>query len=146
MIREDKLKWKDRVLPLGELSFYRLFVRHLRLIWGRDHADETLSLSVNLSIDLPPDLASDRYKYVVCYDKVVTGAKSFATDRDLETLEALADRIVEHCFADDRVRDAEVALSPVVGENLCHGGCEIYRQRNDPGDAVSSFLKIAVGD
>jgi dihydroneopterin aldolase len=105
-----------------------------------------MSLSVNLSIDLPPDLAADRYKYVVCYDRIVTGAKSFATDRDLETLEALADRIVEHCLADGRVRDAEVALSPVVGENLGHGGCEIYRQRNDPGDTVSSPLKIGVGD
>ncbi len=146
MIREDKLQWKDRVLSLGELSYYRLFIRDLRLNWVGDGADETLSLSVNLSIDLPRDLAADRYKYVVCYDRIVTGAKFFAADHDLETLRALADRIVEHCLADGRVRDAEVALSPVVGENLGHGGYEIFRQRDDMDDAVSIPLKIAVGD
>jgi dihydroneopterin aldolase len=146
VIRKDKLHWKDRVLPLGGLSFYRLFARDLRLDWGGNCANETLSLSVNLSIDLPPDLAADRYKYVVCYDRIVTGAKSFAADRDLETLEELADRIVEHCLADSRVRDAEVALSPVVGQNLGHGGCEIYRRRNDTGEVISNPLKITVGN
>jgi dihydroneopterin aldolase len=143
VIREDKLQWKDRVLSLGELSFYRLFVRDLRLDWGGDDADESLSLSVNLSIDLPLDLAADRYKFIVCYDRIVTGAKSFAADCDVKTLEALADRIVDHCLADTRVRDAEVALSPVVGEKLGHGGYEVYRQRDDIGDTISIPLKIA---
>ena len=76
----------------------------------------------------------------------MTGAKSFAADHDLETLKALADRIVEHCLADGRVRDAEVSLSPIVGENLGHGGYEIFRQRDNMDDAVSIPLKIAVGD
>ena len=133
-------------MPLGELSFYRLFVRDLRLDWGGDDADETLSLSAHLSIDLPPDLAADRYKYVVCYDRIVTGAKSFANDEELGTVEALADRIVEHCMADSRVRDAKVALSPVVGKNLGHSGYEIYRQRDNLDDAITVLKKFAVGE
>lgn len=146
MIREDKFLERNQDLHLGDMSFYRLFVRELQLDWRGLSGPEALSLSVNASIDLPNDLTADRYKFVVCYDRIVTGAKSFAQSDDFTALEDLAGRIAEFCLEDPRVREVTVDLTPVREETLGQGGHQVSRRRAEIGTAPTASLSLVAGN
>lgn len=106
---------------------YTVFVRDLEL--PRGPVGGPLSLSVELKVDVPPDIHADRYKYVVCYDRIVKGAKAFAESEGAADLMLLGERIAQHCFDDERVGEVRISLTPVRGLNGGTSGIELRRAR-----------------
>ena len=108
---------------------YSVFIRDLKL--PRGSMNDVLTLSVELKVDIPPDLLADRYRFVVCYDRVVKGAKAFAHDEGIDDLLQLGERIAQHCLEDERVCVVSIALTVVDERNTGTGGIELHRARID---------------
>ena len=108
---------------------YSVFIRDLELPCGSING--ILKLSVDLKVDVPPDLLADRYRFVVCYDRVVKGAKAFADDEEIADLLQLGGRIAQHCLDDERVCEVRVALKPLDERGCGTGGIELHRTRLD---------------
>ena len=110
-------------------SHYSVFIRDLKL--PRGLMKDVLTLSVDLKVDVPPDLLADRYRFVVCYDRVVKGAKAFADDEEIADLLHLGERIAQHCLEDERVCEVSIALTPVDKHGSGTGGIELHQARLD---------------
>jgi dihydroneopterin aldolase len=94
----------------------RVFVRDL-VLQARIgvHAHEKLGrqrLRINIVLDVqPPDgPVNDDLRNVVCYDEIVSAVRSLCDAGHIQLVETLAERIMEICLADERVRRAEVTL------------------------------------
>ena len=110
-------------------TYYSVFIRDLKL--PRGSMNDVLTLSVDLKVDVPPDLLADRYRFVVCYDRVVKGAKASADDEEIADLLQLGERIAQHCLDDERVYDVSIALKPLDERGRGTGGIELHRTRLD---------------
>ena len=110
-------------------THYSVFIRDLKL--PRGSMNDILTLSVELKVDVPPDLFADRYRFVVCYDRVVKGAKAFAHDEEIADLLQLGERIAQHCLDDERVCVVSIALTAVDEHSTGTGGIELHRARLD---------------
>lgn len=131
-------------MDLGKIVNYHIFVRDLQLDWDRDGMMTPILLSADLTVTLPPDFAADRYKFVVCYNDVVTSAKDLAKSGRFETLDGLGDAIADHCQMDTRVETIEVTLTSPANAEAQLGGYEVIRQQSQQHDTVP--LKAAIGD
>jgi len=118
-----------------EIPNYHIFVRDLQLEWQNESRQEAVALTVQMSIDAPPDFKADRYKLVTCYDRVVQGAKSRASSGGFRSLEALGTDIAIHCLDDQRVESVSIELEPRDSCNTGAGGCAIVRHRERTGEA-----------
>ena len=114
---------------LPQLAQYSVFIRDLELPCGAING--ILTLSVDLKVDVPPDLLADRYRFVVCYDRVVKGAKASANDGEIVDLLQLGERIAQHCLDDERVCEVSIALKPLDERGRGTGGIELHRTRLD---------------
>ena len=110
-------------------TYYSVFIRDLKLPCGS--MNDVLTLSAELKVDIPPDLLADRYRFVVCYDRVVKGAKAFADDEEIADLLHLGERIAQHCLEDERVCEVSIALTPVDEHGSGTGGIELHQARLD---------------
>ena len=93
--------------------------------------NDVLMLSAELKVDIPPDPFADRYRFVVCYDRVVQGAKAFAHDEEIAGLLQLGERIAQHCLDDERVCKVSIILTPIDERGSGTGGIELHRARVD---------------
>ena len=121
-------------------TYYSVFIRDLKL--PRGSMNDVLTLSAELKVDIPPDLLADRYRFVVCYDRVVQGAKAFAHDEEIAGLLQLGERIAQHCLDDDRVCEVSIALSPVDERGSGTGGIELHRARLD--NVTSNYTPVRI--
>ena len=121
-------------------THYSVFIRDLKL--PRGSMNDVLTLSVELKVDVPPDLLADRYRFVVCYDRVVKGAKAFADDEEIVNLLQLGERIAEHCLADDRVCEVSIALTPVDERGSGTDGIELHQARL--GNAIHNHTPVRI--
>ena len=112
-----------------QLAQYSVFIRDLELPCGAING--ILALSVDLKVDVPPDLLADRYRFIVCYDRVVKGAKASANDEEIVDLLQLGERIAQHCLDDERVCEVSIALKPLDERGRGTGGIELHRTRLD---------------
>ena len=110
-------------------THYSVFIRDLKL--PRRSMNDVLTLSVELKVDVPPDLLADRYRFVVCYDRVVKGAKAFADDEEIADRLQLGERIAQHCLDDERVCEVSIVLTPIDERGSGTGGIELHRARLD---------------
>ena len=110
-------------------THYSVFIRDLKL--PRSSMNDVLTLSVELKVDVPPDLLADRYRFVVCYDRVVKGAKAFADDEEIADRLQLGERIAQHCLDDERVCEVNIVLTPIDERGSGTGGIELHRTRLD---------------
>ncbi|PPR64598.1 MAG: hypothetical protein CFH10_00196 [Alphaproteobacteria bacterium MarineAlpha4_Bin2] len=108
---------------------YSVFVRNLQLPPHPGATLKALSLSVELKVEAPSDLHADRYKYVVCYDRVVKGAKLLIESGDIASLQELGESVAGLCLEDTRVHGARVAIIPVSEYQTGMDGIEVYRDR-----------------
>ena len=108
---------------------YSVFIRDLELPCGAING--ILTLSIDLKVDVPPDLLADRYRFIVCYDRVVKGAKASANDEEIVDLLQLGERIAQHCLDDERVCEVSIALKPLGVRGRGTGGIELHRTRLD---------------
>ena len=109
--------------------YYNLFVHDLRLLRHRGTEHEELSLSVRLKVASPPDFYTDRYKSVVCYDRIVRGIKSLAASGEFASLLRLGETVAVLCLEDKRVHESHVAIVPANEGKFGMGGIEICRER-----------------
>ena len=132
-------------MNLGNLNSYKIFVRDLELEWQNGSGSHQLLLEAVLTVVLPPDFAADRYKFVVCYDRVVTGAKEIAANGGHPDLAGLCEAVVEHCLADHRVSAVSVEANPATRRDGGFGGMTVSRARPSASDGVEPALKLVAG-
>ena len=117
-------------MTLGSIQFYNIFIRDLRTEWYRKKNTIKLSISINIKVDLPASLESDQYKYVVCYDRIVIGARKFICNGKIKSPEFLASMLARYCFEDDRVREVYINLSSRNKNSTDLLDYEVTLQRN----------------
>jgi len=125
------------------MNYYNVFVRGLCLQQRRGSAHNKLSLSVELKVETPCDFHSDRYKFVVCYDRIVKGAKSLSKNRVNANLFELAKSVVGLCLEDERVQEAHVAIAPTNAFEAGMGGVEIRRRRANTTFGTQQPIRLA---
>ncbi len=121
-------------------THYSVFIRDLKLPCSS--MNDVLTLSVGLKVDVPPDLLADRYRFVVCYDRVVQAAKAFADDEEIANLLQLGERIAQRCLDDKRVCEVSIALTPVDEHGSGTGGIELHRARL--GNAIHNHTPVRI--
>ena len=116
-------------MSLDNLAYYKVFVRDLQLKWRGDHHLDLLLMSLEIAVDLPVNLTADRYKFVVCYDRIIKGAKVLAEISENNSLQYLAEQISEHCLEDKRVQSLILSLTPCQNHVPDRNGIELQRSR-----------------
>lgn len=109
----DALGLQRRPRPAKD-SLYRICVRDLVLscsIGVHDHEKRgPQRVRVNAELLVEGRVGHDEFRHVVNYEAVVDGIRALTDGRHINLVETLADRILELCFADERVVAAEVRI------------------------------------
>lgn len=125
-------------LPVQTARFapplYRVFVRDLVLDASIGvHAYEKSALQrvrINVEMDVRAGAArcDDDLRNVVCYDEVIQAVQKLAAGPHIQLAETMAERILELCLADERVRRASVTVEKLdVYENAGAVGVTMVR-------------------
>lgn len=107
-------------LPLqaarGVVPLYRVFVRDLVLnasIGVHLHEkDARQRVRINVEMDVRPGVArlDDDLGNVVCYDELIQAVETLSQGPHIQLAETMAERILDLCLADERVRRASVTV------------------------------------
>lgn len=95
---------------------YRVFVRDLLLeasIGVHDYektAPQRVRVNVEMDVQAGAVLLDDDLRNVVCYDEVIQAIHELARGPHIQLAETMAERILELCLADERVRRAAVTV------------------------------------
>jgi dihydroneopterin aldolase len=110
----------ETVLPLQTLRsatpIYRMFIRDLVLSTSIGvHAHEKHApqrVRINVELDVQPETATieDDLRNVVCYDELIQAVQKLGAGPHIQLAETMAERILELCLADERVRRASVTV------------------------------------
>ena len=118
---------------------YNVFVHDLRLLRHRGTEHEELSLSVRLKVASPPDFYNDRYRSVVCYDRIVRGIKSLTASGEIASLLRLGEYVAVICLEDKRVHKSHVAIVPTNGGKA---GIEICREQHETSPTDQRYVPL----
>lgn len=95
---------------------YRVFVRDLVLdasIGVHDYekaAPQRVRINVEMDVAAGVARLDDDLRNVVCYDEVIRAVHELAAGPHIQLAETMAERILELCLADERVRKASVTV------------------------------------
>jgi 7,8-dihydroneopterin aldolase/epimerase/oxygenase len=125
---------KNPVTAAGGL-IYRVFVRDLVLearIGVHPHERQGRQrVRVNMELEVAPGTAllKDDLRNTVCYDELVGAVQELAAGPHIQLAETMAERILELCLADERVRRARVVVEKLdVYGNGAAVGVEMERE------------------
>lgn len=111
-----------------------LFVRDLVVemaigVHAREKAaPQRILVNVDLGVTDTPVVDTDRYRDIVCYEKIVERVRALAADGHVHLVETLAERIAAACLEDRRVVSARVRVEkPDVFADCGSVGIEIER-------------------
>lgn len=121
--------------PAGLL--YQVFIRDLVLNTSigvhlhEREAKQRVRINIELDVQQAADGFSDDLRNVVCYDELIQAVDKLAQGPHMQLAETMAERILELCLADERVRRARATVEKLdvyenagtvgvtmVGENL----------------------------
>lgn len=109
----DALGLQRRASPAKE-SLYRICVRDLALschIGVHDYEKQDAQrVRVNAELLVEGRVGHDEFRHVVNYETIVDGIRALTQGRHINLVETLGDRILDLCFADERVVAAEVRI------------------------------------
>ena len=104
----------ERRAPEAKSSLYRICVRDLVLacpIGVHDYEKQAPQrVRVNAELLVEGRVGRDEFRQVVNYETIVDGIRALAQGRHINLVETLADRILDLCFGDPRVRETEVRV------------------------------------
>lgn len=116
------------------VKLYRVFIRDLVLpVCIGVHAHEKGApqrVRINVEMDTAPGAArlEDDLRNVVCYDEIVQAIHKLAVGPHIQLAETMAERIIELCLADERVRRASVTVEKLdVYDNAAAVGVTMTR-------------------
>lgn len=126
-------------LPLqtarNAVPLYRVFVRDLVVnasIGVHLHEKDILQrVRINVEMDVQPGVArlDDDLNNVVCYDELIQAVQKLSQGPHIQLAETMAERILELCLADERVRRASVTVEKLdVYENAGAVGVTMVRE------------------
>ncbi|HTY65175.1 MAG TPA: dihydroneopterin aldolase [Alphaproteobacteria bacterium] len=109
----DALGMERRVAE-AKPSLYRICVRDLVLqcpIGVHDYEKQAPQrVRINAELLVEGRVGRDEFRQVLNYETIVDGIRALAQGRHTNLVETLADRILDLCFADPRVRETEVRV------------------------------------
>ena len=128
----------ETALPLQTLRsatpLYRMFIRDLVLSTSIGvHAYEKLArqrVRINVELDVQQEAAGidDDLRNVVCYDELIQAMQKLGSGPHIQLAETMAERILELCLADERVRRASATVEKLdVYENAGAVGVTMMR-------------------
>ena len=115
----------------GDKISCTVFIHELQLQLKQSYRINPILLSVRLRVLLPPDLFSDRYKFVVCYDQIVNDAHQLARENQCLSTNEFAEKIAKLCLKDSRVYEINVAVKPSTLTNPSVNGYEMHLIKNN---------------
>jgi 7,8-dihydroneopterin aldolase/epimerase/oxygenase len=133
MAEDDRLTPRRKRSRSGEFV-YRIVVRDLVLpfrigILGHErHAPQ--KVRVNAELTVSPPAAFQHFAQVLDYETIIAGIRRLAERDHIFLVEALAEDIIELCFADARVIAARVGIEKVEAYPEAQGvGIVLERRR-----------------
>lgn len=112
-----------------------VFIRDLVLmcsigIYDREKtAPQRVRVNLDLAVREDVKPIGDDYAKVVCYEQIVTKARSIAQDGHVNLVETLAERLAAICLQDPRVRSCRVRVEKLdVFDDALSVGVEIERE------------------
>ena len=143
--RQRPMSQNHRVTPfrrstspdaLASPGVRRIFVRDLVLladigVYRREQGKaQRVRINLDLMVDEPPGPPTDRLKDVVNYAKVIDAVRALVGRGRVNLVETLAEQIAACCFADPRVRQANVKVEKLDAvADAAAVGVEIERWR-----------------
>lgn len=129
-------KLVKRKAPPAPPDLYTVFVRDL-VVAARVgiHAHEKeiaqrIRLNIELYCELPAAGGRAHINEVVCYEDLVTRVRALVKRAHVGLMETLAERLIQVCFADSRVRGMWVRIEKLdVFDDAESVGIEIERSR-----------------
>ncbi len=122
----------------AEPSYRRVFVRDLVLpcaigIYGYEHdAPQRVRINVELMVLEEANNLQDRIENVVSYEHIVDGVRTITSERHINLVETLAERIGDLCLADERVARVRVGVEKLdIYQEAASVGVEIERVQGD---------------
>ena len=114
---------------------YRVFVRDLVLAarigvhLHEKHAPQRVRVNLELEVQAGTGPLDDDLRNVVCYDELIQAVHGLAQGPHIQLAETMAERILELCLADERVRRASVTVEKLdVYENAAAVGVTMVRE------------------
>jgi 7,8-dihydroneopterin aldolase/epimerase/oxygenase len=95
---------------------YRVFIRDLVLSMSigvhphEKHAPQRVRINVELDVQQGAARLEDDLRNVVCYDELIQAVQKLGSGPHIQLAETMAERILELCLADERVRRASVTV------------------------------------
>ena len=90
---------------------------------------QRVRINLDLGVAEAPDLVADRLDNVVDYEVLAGRVRAIAAASHVKLVETLAERIVQDCLLDTRVRVARVRVEKLdVFADICAAGVEIERR------------------
>ncbi len=131
----------ERRVDDAKSSLYRICVRDLVLpcpIGVYDYEKQAPQrVRINAELLVEGRVGRDEFRQVVNYEMVVDGIRALTQGRHINLVETLADRILDLCFGDPRVREAEVRIEKLdVYPEAESIGIVMKRRRQQAGAAV----------
>jgi 7,8-dihydroneopterin aldolase/epimerase/oxygenase len=98
--------------------------------------EKNLRQRVRINLGVNDDEIEDKLESVVCYDDLTAAVRNIVKEGHVHLIETLAERIVEACFRDRRVRTARVRVEKLdIYPDAISVGVEIERSRQTPRKA-----------
>jgi 7,8-dihydroneopterin aldolase/epimerase/oxygenase len=122
--------------PRPQTGVRRVFVRDFEILASvgvfehEKRYEQRILLSADLAVRDAYDGVSDRLEDVLDYSTLLEGIALLVQREHVNLLETLAERIAQHCLADQRVESVRVRIEKPDALPMCRSvGIEIERQR-----------------
>jgi dihydroneopterin aldolase len=117
------------------MQTYRIFIRDLVLpcrigVHDREkRGPQRVRLNVELLVEWPSS-ANDDYRRVLNYETTMAGLRALVQGKHVNLVETLAERLVDHCLQDARVKAARIELEKLdVYPEAASVGVVVQRRR-----------------
>lgn len=122
--------------PRAQTGIRRVFVRDFEIVASvgvfehEKRYEQRILLSADLAVRDAYDGVSDRLEDVLDYSTLLEGIALLVQREHVNLIETLAERIAQHCLADQRVESVRVRIEKPDALPMCRSvGIEIERQR-----------------
>ena len=122
--------------PRPQTGIRRVFVRDFEIVASvgvfehEKRYEQRILLSADLAVRDAYDGVSDRLEDVLDYSTLLEGIALLVQREHVNLIETLAERIAQHCLADQRVESVRVRIEKPDALPMCRSvGIEIERQR-----------------
>lgn len=114
----------------------RLFVRDLEVMTSIGVYDtektkkQPVIINAELIVEREENWQDDSFNGVVSYEIVVDAARAIAQEGHIELVETFAEKLIEACFTDERVKEVSISVEkPAIFDDAFSAGVEITRHR-----------------